>query len=115
MFKQAFMALSLLLGGLALLVGLPMPRGHAGEHWPGWRGPTGMGQSDEPDLLLTWGGRPLTCARLLLNGPLPSVADGKPEELRVLRGVETVTLLLPPGSIETFPSFLETRAAPPAK
>jgi outer membrane protein assembly factor BamB len=29
----------------------------AGEHWPGWRGPTGMGQSDEKNLPLTWDGR----------------------------------------------------------
>jgi outer membrane protein assembly factor BamB len=29
----------------------------AGENWPGWRGPTGMGQSDEKDLPLTWGGK----------------------------------------------------------
>jgi hypothetical protein len=28
----------------------------AGEDWPGWRGPTGMGQSDESDLPLEWGG-----------------------------------------------------------
>src|SRR6202521_1922855 len=25
--------------------------------WPGWRGPTGLGQSDEKDLPLTWGGK----------------------------------------------------------
>src|SRR6516164_2125850 len=28
----------------------------AGEHWSGWRGPTGMGFSDEKDLPLQWGG-----------------------------------------------------------
>jgi outer membrane protein assembly factor BamB len=28
-----------------------------GEHWPGWRGPTGMGLSDESGLPLTWGGK----------------------------------------------------------
>jgi outer membrane protein assembly factor BamB len=31
----------------------------AGENWPGWRGPTGMGQSDENNLPLTWGGKDL--------------------------------------------------------
>src|SRR5438128_2424960 len=30
---------------------------YAGEHWPGWRGPTGMGQTDEKNLPLTWGGK----------------------------------------------------------
>lgn len=25
--------------------------------WPGWRGPTGMGQTDEADLPLSWGGK----------------------------------------------------------
>ena len=29
----------------------------ASEHWPGWRGPTGMGLSDEKGLPLTWGGK----------------------------------------------------------
>ncbi len=30
---------------------------HAGENWPGWRGPTGMGQTDEKNLPLIWGGK----------------------------------------------------------
>jgi outer membrane protein assembly factor BamB len=29
----------------------------AGDNWPGWRGPTGMGLSDEKNLPLTWGGK----------------------------------------------------------
>jgi outer membrane protein assembly factor BamB len=29
----------------------------AGEHWPGWRGPTGMGTSGETNLPLAWGGK----------------------------------------------------------
>ena len=29
----------------------------AAEHWPGWRGPTGMGHTDERDLPLVWGGK----------------------------------------------------------
>jgi len=29
----------------------------AGDNWSAWRGPTGMGQSDEKDLPLTWGGK----------------------------------------------------------
>ena len=30
---------------------------HASENWPAWRGPTGMGQSDEKNLPLAWGGK----------------------------------------------------------
>jgi len=29
----------------------------AGQHWPQWRGPSGMGQCDEKNLPLTWGGK----------------------------------------------------------
>jgi outer membrane protein assembly factor BamB len=29
---------------------------HRAEDWPGWRGPTGMGQTAEKELPLTWGG-----------------------------------------------------------
>src|SRR6266404_205541 len=35
----------------------------ASEHWPGWRGPTGMGLSDETGLPLTWGGKEQTNVR----------------------------------------------------
>src|SRR5262249_25632271 len=37
------------------LVG-PFGQSRAGE-WPGWRGPTGDGYSNEKDLPLTWGGK----------------------------------------------------------
>ncbi|MBI1830108.1 MAG: PQQ-binding-like beta-propeller repeat protein [Planctomycetes bacterium] len=40
----------------------------AGEHWPSWRGPTGMGQSDEKKLPLTWGGKAKT--NILWKTPL---------------------------------------------
>lgn len=30
---------------------------HAGEHWPGWRGPTGQGHTDEKNLPLEWDGK----------------------------------------------------------
>src|SRR3954451_13814633 len=29
----------------------------AGDTWPGWRGPTGLGLTDEKNLPLTWGGK----------------------------------------------------------
>jgi outer membrane protein assembly factor BamB len=32
-------------------------RALAGDNWPSWRGPTGMGLSDETGLPLTWGGK----------------------------------------------------------
>ncbi len=40
----------------------------AGEHWPGWRGPTGMGQTDETALPLIWGGK--TNENVLWKTPL---------------------------------------------
>ncbi len=43
---------------LATLILLILPRAlGAAEDWPGWRGPTGMGQADVRDLPLTWGGK----------------------------------------------------------
>src|SRR5437763_2026985 len=41
---------------------------HAAD-WPGWRGPTGMGISDEKDLPLTWGGK--DNENILWKQPLP--------------------------------------------
>jgi outer membrane protein assembly factor BamB len=43
------------------------------EPWPGWRGPTGMGQSQEKDLPLTWGGK--TQENILWKVPLLETRD----------------------------------------
>lgn len=51
---RSLMLRNTLLG--TLLVFLVASAAGAGENWPAWRGPTGMGQSDEKDLPLTWGG-----------------------------------------------------------
>ena len=40
----------------------------AGDHWPGWRGPTGDGHTDEKNLPLTWGGK--TQENVLWKTPL---------------------------------------------
>src|SRR5437773_1359922 len=42
---------------LVILMGLIASSAHAGDHWPGWRGLTGDGHSDEKNLPLTWGGK----------------------------------------------------------
>src|SRR6266516_989501 len=34
----------------------PFPSTSLAGDWPGWRGPTGLGYTDEKDLPLTWGG-----------------------------------------------------------
>lgn len=48
----------------------------ASDTWPGWRGPTGLGTSDEKDLPLTWGGR--DNENVLWKSPLPgTTAKGK--------------------------------------
>jgi outer membrane protein assembly factor BamB len=45
------------MGFVALAFLLVMQNGaHAGD-WPGWRGPTGLGYTDEKDLPLTWNGK----------------------------------------------------------
>src|SRR4051794_29684067 len=40
-------------------------------NWPGWRGPTGMGYTDEKDLPLTWDGK--TGEHLLWKAPLDGI------------------------------------------
>jgi outer membrane protein assembly factor BamB len=40
---------------LALAAALAAPAGARAGNWPGWRGPTGVGLSDEKGLPLTWG------------------------------------------------------------
>jgi outer membrane protein assembly factor BamB len=49
---------------------------HAGD-WPGWRGPTGQGVSDEKDLPLTWNGK--TGENVLWKVRLPG-QDGKTKQ-----------------------------------
>jgi outer membrane protein assembly factor BamB len=45
----------MLRAGVAVLIcfGVVLEAGRAGN-WPGWRGPTGLGYTDENDLVLTW-------------------------------------------------------------
>src|SRR5262249_21351970 len=42
---------------LALVGNLPVPAAVRAGDWPGWRGPTGLGYTDEKDLPLTWNGK----------------------------------------------------------
>jgi len=57
--------------------GLLIPAaGRASDVWPGWRGPTGLGTTDETDLPLTWDGKTLT--NVVWKKPLPGTeADAK--------------------------------------
>jgi outer membrane protein assembly factor BamB len=48
---------------------------HAGN-WPGWRGPTGMGYTDEKDLPLHWDGK--TRENLLWKVPLGGIGNSSP-------------------------------------
>jgi outer membrane protein assembly factor BamB len=48
--------------------------GLAGDTWPGWRGPTGLGLSDEKDLPLTWGG--LANDNIVWKSALPGTETG---------------------------------------
>lgn len=42
---------------LFVLLAISIPGSAQAGDWPGWRGPTGMGQTDETNLPLTWGGK----------------------------------------------------------
>lgn len=44
----------------------------AGDTWPGWRGPTGLGTTDEKNLPLTWGGP--KDENVVWKAPLPGTA-----------------------------------------
>lgn len=48
----------------------------AGEHWPGWRGPTGVGAADGKNLPLTWGGKDQE--NLLWKSPVGGVGNSSP-------------------------------------
>ena len=61
-------------GCAAVCIGLLLGLAASAADWPGWRGPTGMGLSDEKDLPLTWGGN--DGENILWKRPLPG-ADGK--------------------------------------
>lgn len=57
---------------LALVIGLFFFATVAtGADWPGWRGPTGQGQTTEKDLPLSWGGKDST--NVIWKAPLPGV------------------------------------------
>src|SRR5271165_6321074 len=60
------------LGSVVVILLLGAAWTRAGD-WPGWRGPTGMGQSDARDLPLTWGGKDQ--ANVLWKAPLFDNAD----------------------------------------
>lgn len=48
----------------------------AAENWPGWRGPTGMGYTEEKDLPLKWDGK--TKENLLWKMPLGGIGNSSP-------------------------------------
>ncbi len=48
----------------------------AGENWPGWRGPTGMGYTDEKDLPLRWDSK--TKENVLWKVPLGGIGNSSP-------------------------------------
>lgn len=64
---RAFIALSI----TALMVSSAV---EAGDTWPGWRGPTGLGLSDEKALPLTWGGQ--TNENVVWKSALPGTDIG---------------------------------------
>ena len=70
--------------------------------WPGWRGPTGMGQTEEKTLPLRWGGT--DAQNVLWKSPLPS-KDGASQDQNqsspvVSRGRVFVTVSFWPGKTD---------------
>jgi outer membrane protein assembly factor BamB len=61
------------LAGLIIIVGLLEAGLAVAADWPSWRGPTGMGQTAEKDLPLTWGGK--NQDNVLWKVPLAENAD----------------------------------------
>jgi outer membrane protein assembly factor BamB len=63
---------------LSCFIGFALASSTSAEDWPGFRGPTGMGQSAERDLPVTWGGKGND--HILWKAPLPHVAaKGNPD------------------------------------
>src|SRR5277367_6384745 len=65
-------------GALAAVVALFLVAGDITQagNWPGWRGPTGMGFTDEKDLPLTWDGK--TKENVLWKVPLGGIGNSSP-------------------------------------
>jgi outer membrane protein assembly factor BamB len=71
--------------------------------WPGWRGPTGMGLTDEKGLPLTWGGK--ENANVLWKAPLPGAGANAGQDQNqsspvVCRGRVFVTASYWPGKVD---------------
>ena len=61
-----------------LVIALISTHLRAGENWPGFRGPTGQGVTDEKNLPRTWGGK--SAENVLWKVPLPGAEPGnKPD------------------------------------
>ncbi len=64
--------------GMVILLLLLVPvSGQSGDTWPGWRGPTGLGQTDEKDLPLTWEAKAREHVRWAV--PLPGGEGDRPD------------------------------------
>jgi outer membrane protein assembly factor BamB len=79
-----------------------------GADWPGWRGPTGMGQAEARDLPLTWGGKESANVRwksLLIEKAEKIRLDQNQSSPIVVRGRVIVTISYwPPGvSADQYP------------
>lgn len=73
-FSSRLMAVALILGITGMFGGgADLCRG---GNWPGWRGPTGMGYTDEKDLPLKWDGK--TGENVLWKTPLGGIGNSSP-------------------------------------
>jgi outer membrane protein assembly factor BamB len=78
------------------VLGVPSLPARAGD-WPGWRGPTGQGVTDEKDLPQTWTGK--TGANVLWKVPLKGIGQSSPIVWR--ERVIVTTVFWPAGRAQT--------------
>ncbi|MBP3957122.1 PQQ-like beta-propeller repeat protein [Gemmata sp. G18] len=88
---------------LALLVCVASAGGATAADWSGWRGPTGMGQTDDKNLPLTWNGK--TSENVRWKSSLPGTEEKGAQDQNqsspiVYRGRVFVTVSYWPGKID---------------
>jgi outer membrane protein assembly factor BamB len=89
--------------GFLFLIAAAAVGGERGADWPGWRGPTGMGQTDARDLPLTWGGKEM--ANVRWKAPLLPAGAPRPDQNQsspiVVAGRVIVTVSWWPAGVPT--------------
>ena len=65
------------------------------------------------DILVSYDGQPITCARKLQSNLRGKVVEANPKELSILRAGRPLTQPVAPGALDYWSGQFETRAAKP--